>query len=639
MSKIKNFFIKLMPSKRKLIQLYAALLYNANMQGFIKGRIYTGKTKKVCLPGMNCYSCPGAVGACPLGSLQNALSESKTKAPFYVIGILLLYCILLGRTICGFLCPAGFLQELLYKIKTPKLKKSKVTRILSYFKYVLLAILVIAIPLIYGLQKNSIAIPGFCKYICPVGTFEGAGFLLANPANADYFGMLGGLFTWKFILLIITIVASIFIFRFFCRFFCPLGALYGLFNKLSILGIKVDKSKCNHCGACVKHCKMDVKVVGDHECINCGECADVCHSNAISWKAIDAIIKKEKQEESIEVVAESTEPKEMNGIENNIKPKKKLNKRFIYGAITTVIAIGFLIFAYVYYNVDTSKKIYKLNDTCEEINFKLYDNETYELVKDDKITIFYFYKDFDEKNFDKLMDYTKDGLDVVAISTYDNREINKEMANELHSDIVLGYDSVNATAISKFIETPSYPFSVFLNADNKIIKTLKDNETLSLEEYDDIIHPEIEIGNKVGNRCINQEISIIGTDETISVVKNRREGKITIINFWGTWCGPCVKELPSFNTIYEEFKDNVSVIAIHQGSTYDESVDKYIQRNWSNYGITFAYDDVNSPYYDKLGGKEAWPMTVIVDQNGIVTLVCQGSITEDTLRAEVLKLL
>ena len=93
-NKIKNFFIKIKPSRRGIIQLYAALLHNANMKGFITGEIFKGNTKTVCAPGLNCYSCPGAVGACPLGSLQNALSNSKTKLPTYVVGIILLYCII-----------------------------------------------------------------------------------------------------------------------------------------------------------------------------------------------------------------------------------------------------------------------------------------------------------------------------------------------------------------------------------------------------------------------------------------------------------------------------------------------------------------------------------------------------------------
>ena len=152
LDRIRNFFMKIKPSKRKVIQLYAALLYNANIKGFITGKIFTGDSKVTCLPGLNCYSCPGAIGACPLGSIQNALASSKTKLPTYVFGIILLYSIILGRTICGFLCPVGLIQELLYKIKTPKLKKNKITRVLSYFKYVLLFALVFILPLMYALH-------------------------------------------------------------------------------------------------------------------------------------------------------------------------------------------------------------------------------------------------------------------------------------------------------------------------------------------------------------------------------------------------------------------------------------------------------------------------------------------------------
>ncbi len=279
--KIKDWFVRHKPSKRRLIQVYAALLYNANIKGFVTGSIYKGNTKYACVPGLNCYSCPGATGACPLGALQNALMSSDTKAPYYVLGILALFAIIFARTICGFLCPVGLGQELLYKIKTPKIKKNRVSRAFSYLKYVLLAALVIIIPIM--LQS-----PTFCKYICPAGTFGGAIGLLINPNNAtagnNYFAQLGTLFTWKFCLMVAIIVMSVFCFRFFCRFLCPLGAIYGFFNKFALLGVKLDKSKCTDCGLCVSHCKMDIKHVGDHECINCGECISVCPTQAISWK-------------------------------------------------------------------------------------------------------------------------------------------------------------------------------------------------------------------------------------------------------------------------------------------------------------------------------------------------------------------
>ena len=148
MQKIKKFLLRLIPRKRRLIQLYAALLFNANLKGFFNGQIYKGPIKKICTPGLNCYSCPGASGACPLGALQNSLSASPKTVPFYLFGIIILYGLIFGRWICSFLCPFGLIQELFHKIKTPKLKKSRITRLLSYFKYVVLALFVFIIPLI-----------------------------------------------------------------------------------------------------------------------------------------------------------------------------------------------------------------------------------------------------------------------------------------------------------------------------------------------------------------------------------------------------------------------------------------------------------------------------------------------------------
>lgn len=272
------------PLQRRLIQLYAALLYNANLKGFVRGEIYTGPGKALCVPGLNCYSCPGAVGACPLGALQNALAVSGRTAPFYVLGILMLFGLTLGRTVCGWLCPMGLLQELLHRLPTPKLPKNRWTRALSRVKYGILALFVIAVPLWYGLRKD-VPVPGFCKYICPAGTLEGAAGLLANPKNDGLFALLGGLFTGKFLILLAVALLCIFCYRAFCRFLCPLGAIYSLFSRLAIVGVRVDAGRCTGCGACVRSCPMDVRTVGDGECIHCAGCAAVCPEKAIRLKA------------------------------------------------------------------------------------------------------------------------------------------------------------------------------------------------------------------------------------------------------------------------------------------------------------------------------------------------------------------
>ena len=279
MKKVKN----ILPTKRRLIQLYSALLYNAYIKGFIKGEIYTGGLKVFCVPGLNCYSCPGAVGACPLGALQNALASTKTHAPTYILGILLLYGLIFGRTICGFICPVGLLQELAHKIPTPKLKKSAFTRKLSLLKYVILVVLVVALPLWFA--RELLPVPAFCKYVCPAGTLEGAAALLAHPRNSFLFPALGKLFTLKTLILVLLIFSCVFVYRAFCRFLCPLGAIYSLFSKINVVGVKLERPKCIDCGKCHAVCGMDIHHVGDRECIHCGECIDSCPTKAISFKA------------------------------------------------------------------------------------------------------------------------------------------------------------------------------------------------------------------------------------------------------------------------------------------------------------------------------------------------------------------
>ena len=334
-------FKLLKPSKRKLVQLYSALFYNAYIKGFIKGDIYTGKTKVACVPGLNCYSCPAAVGACPLGSLQASLATVSDRIGFYIIGILLLYGIIAGRTVCGWLCPFGLIQELLHIIPTKKIKKSKFTRILSLLKYILLAVFVIIIPLYFGLFHNM-TVPAFCKFICPAGTMEGAIGLLANPANKSMYDMLGFYFTNKLVILLILVIACVFVYRGFCRFICPLGALYGLFNKFCLVGVKTDENACNGCGLCVKACPMDIKHVSDRECIQCGKCINVCSQGALSFIAGKIVLKSNE----IRPQTTSVEETDIN----------KTNKK-TPAVIARVLAVALLIFVLIWFNfLDPSSK-------------------------------------------------------------------------------------------------------------------------------------------------------------------------------------------------------------------------------------------------------------------------------------------
>jgi len=268
--------------RRTFIQIVSAVFFNGYAAGFVKGEIFKGKTKILCVPVLNCYSCPGALGACPIGSLQAVLSSRKYRFSFYVLGFIMLFGIVLGRLICGFLCPFGLIQDLLHRIPVRKIKvNERLDHALRYLKYVLLAVLVILLPVLIRNELNM-GETWFCKYVCPAGTVAGLGLLAANPALKD---LIGFIFGWKMCILLIVVISSTLIHRPFCKYLCPLGAMYGLFSRFSLYQMNYDKSKCICCGKCEKVCPMNVKCTQDintAECIRCGKCKAVCPVNAIT---------------------------------------------------------------------------------------------------------------------------------------------------------------------------------------------------------------------------------------------------------------------------------------------------------------------------------------------------------------------
>ena len=468
------------------MQLYFALLFNANLKGFITGNIYQGNSKIMCAPGINCYSCPGAIAACPLGSLQGSFSADHSTI-YYVGGILLLYALMFGRMICGWLCPFGLVQELMYKIKTPKMKKSPVTRVLSYLKYAILIFFVFIVPIMYAFRDTPL--PTFCKYICPAGTLEGGIGLLSNKVNASYFSMLGPLFTWKFLLMISILIGCVFIFRLFCRFLCPLGALYGLFNKMSFFGVKVVQSKCTDCGLCVSHCKVDIKHAGDQECISCGSCVDVCPTKAIIWKGPKIRLK-----------------------DNEIGTDRLKRRKNISRAISAVLLLGIL-----------------------------------------AGTVAYYWMQPDQTN----------------------------------------------------------PNPGVITADR---------------------------GNQIGDLCYNTDLPIVTADGvSAETLDPTATGTVTVINFWGTWCTPCVAELPYFEQIANEYGDKVTVIAVHSALSC-ETAPEYIAQYYPNSSLIFSQDSgegFNGDYYVALGGRGTYPYTVVLDENGVITEIFVNSLTHEDLKAAV----
>ncbi|MEF9971180.1 MAG: 4Fe-4S binding protein [Clostridia bacterium] len=274
------------------IQAFATVLTNSHIVGFFSGKIFKGNLKAVCVPGLNCYSCPGAAGSCPIGSLQAVIGSSKFQFSYYIVGIMILFGVLFGRLVCGFLCPFGWFQELLHKIPTKKFSTKKL-HLLTYLKYVILGLFVIVLPMTL-MNEVGMGDPWFCKWLCPAGILEGAIPLALFDSGIR--AALGALFAWKSCLLLGIVTLSLFFYRPFCKWLCPLGAFYALFNKLSFYRFHIDKEKCTSCGACARACKMDVvvyKTPNSPECIRCGDCISSCPKGAIC-KSIN--IKKKKVE-------------------------------------------------------------------------------------------------------------------------------------------------------------------------------------------------------------------------------------------------------------------------------------------------------------------------------------------------------
>ncbi len=271
-------------SKRKISQIFFTLLANANLAALWQKALYRGGLKGVCFPGLNCYSCPLAFFACPLGSLQqvlaslNVLKWQALGALSYIVGTFSLYGLLLGRVVCGWVCPFGFVQELLFRLPSPK---KILPSYLKYVKYLLLIALVFFLP-VFLVGPAGYGNVWYCKLVCPAGTLEAGLFNLA--LRPELRPLVKTLFYWKVLFLGLVILLCIFYFRFFCVVLCPLGLNYGFFNRVSLFKLRWQAEDCLDCGVCRKVCPLRLKIpeeINGCECIRCLNCLKACPTRVI----------------------------------------------------------------------------------------------------------------------------------------------------------------------------------------------------------------------------------------------------------------------------------------------------------------------------------------------------------------------
>uniref|UniRef100_A0A7V4G8T2 4Fe-4S binding protein n=1 Tax=Desulfobacca acetoxidans TaxID=60893 RepID=A0A7V4G8T2_9BACT len=272
---------------RRLVQILVSLGTNAYLLFPLTGTIYTGPLKAVCHPGLNCYACPAALLSCPVGAIQNFIGALRATLPgsFPNLGAIVFAYLgfagtLVGRLPCGWLCPFGFIQDLLYKIPSPKFSLWPPLR---WLKYAVLLVLVVLLPLLW-VDRTGMGEPWFCKLLCPSGTLLGALPLLA--IKPELWQNLGLWFWNKMTWLVLIMGAAVLISRFFCRVMCPLGAFYSLFSRITVVQLEFIEGNCVHCLSCVRSCPTGCRPheeQGSRECIMCLKCVDACRFRALNF--------------------------------------------------------------------------------------------------------------------------------------------------------------------------------------------------------------------------------------------------------------------------------------------------------------------------------------------------------------------
>jgi len=235
--------------------------------------------------------------------------------PWLAIASFLIVGVLVGKSFCGWVCPFGFIQDLIGFIKRKKMEISPRTHeSMVYIKYG-----VLGIALFVSVSFSVSKLVGRSRsYENALGIFAKAPFTTLSPAETlfatlpkmildfrnsvvgvPFLEVLSGIadvpliFWVQLAIMISVLVFSAYVPRGWCKYFCPHGAIMAIMNKFSFLGLRRDLVKCvkGECRLCVEACPMNVRVldlpwekISDPECIYCMKCVDACPDKAIKLK-------------------------------------------------------------------------------------------------------------------------------------------------------------------------------------------------------------------------------------------------------------------------------------------------------------------------------------------------------------------
>src|SRR5450759_4367511 len=241
--------------------------------------------------------------------------ETLAAGGFLVVLILTL---LTGRTYCSFLCPLGIGQDLFSRIGgrfKRKFRRYGFKRPFTILRYSLLALTVI-VTLIWGIYMITLLDPysifgRFMTYFAKPAVIVINNFLAGILGKFDIY-TLSNVPVKEFPLIVYSIPAAFFILvgtlsftkgRLYCNMICPVGTLFGLLSKVSLLRIKFDETACTRCGrcslgcksSCIEFLKYDIDVT---RCVDCFNCINTCQEKALSYSFVSLKNKVHETDES-----------------------------------------------------------------------------------------------------------------------------------------------------------------------------------------------------------------------------------------------------------------------------------------------------------------------------------------------------